>query len=42
MTGPMPGPDGNEIAPTGRSFDVDVFTVAKWNDGQIVEGKPHV
>ena len=37
MTGPMKGPDGNEIPPTGKSFEVDFFTVAKWDDGQIVE-----
>ena len=37
MTGPMEGPDGTEIPPTGKSFDVDFYTVAKWQDGQIVE-----
>jgi predicted ester cyclase len=38
MTGPMKGADGKDIPPTGKSFDVDFCTVAKWNeDGQIVE-----
>jgi hypothetical protein len=37
MTGPMMGTDGNEIAPTGKSFEVDFYTVAKWDGGQIVE-----
>jgi predicted ester cyclase len=37
MTGPMEAPDGSEIPPTGRSFDVDFYTIALWNDGQIVE-----
>jgi SnoaL-like polyketide cyclase len=37
MIGPMQGPDGNEIPPTGKSFAVDFFTVAKWDNDQIVE-----
>jgi len=37
MTGPMKGPDGKEIPPTGKSFDVDFCTVARWDNGQIVE-----
>ena len=37
MTGPMKGPDGNDIAPTGKSFEVDFCTVAQWDNGQIVE-----
>jgi predicted ester cyclase len=37
MTGPMQGPDGREIPPTGKSFEVDFCTVAKWDDEQIVE-----
>ena len=38
MTGPMKGPDGKDIPPTGKSFDVDFCTVAKWDEnGQIVE-----
>ena len=36
MTGPMQGPDG-EIPPTGKSFEVDFCTVARWDNGQIVE-----
>ena len=37
MKGPMKGPDGKEIPPTGKSFEVDFYTVALWDDGQIVE-----
>jgi ketosteroid isomerase-like protein len=33
----MRGPDGKEIPPTGKSFEVDFCTVAQWHDGQIVE-----
>jgi predicted ester cyclase len=37
MTGPMIGPDGKEIAPTGKSFDVDFCTVGHWKNGQMTE-----
>ena len=37
MTGPMRGPDGKDIPPTGKKFDVEFFTVARWEDGQIAE-----
>lgn len=37
MTGPMKGPDGREIPPTGKSFEVDFCTVARWDNGQIIE-----
>ena len=37
MTGPMKGPGGEEIPPTGKSFEVDFCTVALWDEGQIVE-----
>lgn len=37
MAGPMKTADGKEIPPTGKSFDLDFYTVALWNDGQIVE-----
>ena len=37
MTGSMKGPDGEEIAPTGKSFEVDFCTVARWENGEIVE-----
>ncbi len=37
MRGPMQGPDGKEIPPTGKSFEVDFCTVARWDNGQIVE-----
>ena len=36
--GPMKGPDGKEIPPTGQSFEVDFCTVARWDqNGQIIE-----
>ena len=37
MTGPMRGPDGKDIPPTGKKFDVEFYTVARWEDGQIAE-----
>lgn len=37
MKGAMVLPDGTNIEPTGKSFEVDFCTVAKWHDGQIVE-----
>jgi hypothetical protein len=37
MKGPMKGPDGKEIAPTGKSFAVDFCTVARWDNDAIVE-----
>jgi ketosteroid isomerase-like protein len=37
MKGPMLGPDGKEIPATGRSFEVDFCTVARWENGEIVE-----
>jgi ketosteroid isomerase-like protein len=38
MTCAMKGADGKEIPPTGKSFDVDFCTVAKWDEnGQIIE-----
>jgi len=37
MKGPMTGPDGKSIPPTNKSFDVDFCTVARWDNGQIVE-----
>jgi hypothetical protein len=37
MKGPMKVADGTEIPPTGKSFDIDFYTVARWDDGQIVE-----
>lgn len=37
FTGPMKGPDGSDIPPTGKSFEVDFCTVAHWDNDQIVE-----
>ena len=37
MEGPMLGLGGKEISPTGKSFEVDFCTVARWDNGEIVE-----
>ena len=37
MNGPMIGPGGTEIPPTRKSFEVDFCTVARWDNGEIVE-----
>jgi SnoaL-like polyketide cyclase len=37
MTGPMKGSDDKDIPPTGKSFEVDFCTVARWDNEQIVE-----
>ncbi len=38
MKGPMKGPGGKVIPPTGKGFHIEFCTVATWNDkGQIVE-----
>jgi ketosteroid isomerase-like protein len=37
MTGPLKSWNGPEIPPTGKSFEVDFYTVAQWHEGQIVE-----
>ena len=38
MTGPMKGPDGKEIPPTGKRFDVEFCTVAHWDEnGKVIE-----
>jgi hypothetical protein len=37
MTGPMNAPDGSIIQPTGKSFELDFYTVAQWDNEQIVE-----
>jgi len=37
MKGSMKGPDGKDIPPTNKPFDVDFCTVARWDEGQIVE-----
>jgi ketosteroid isomerase-like protein len=37
MTGAMVLADGTEIPPTGKPFEVDFCTVARWDNGQIVE-----
>ncbi|WP_447987178.1 ester cyclase [Nitrospira sp. Nam74] len=39
MKGPMKGPDGREIPPTNKCFEVEFCTVARWKDGEIVEEK---
>ncbi len=37
MVGPMKGPDGKEIPATGKSFELNFCTIARWENGQIVE-----
>ena len=37
MNGPMKGPDGAEIPPTHKPFELDFYTIARWADGEIVE-----
>jgi hypothetical protein len=37
MKGPMKGAGGKEIPPTGKSFAVDFCTVARWENGEIVD-----
>ena len=38
FTGPFRQPAGSEIPPTGKTFDVQFCTVARWGeDGQIIE-----
>lgn len=37
FTGEMTGPDGKVVPPTGRSFEVPFTTVARWQQGRIVE-----
>jgi hypothetical protein len=37
MGGPMKQPDGTEIPPTHRPFEIDFYTIARWADGEIAE-----
>jgi len=37
FTGKMIGPDGKVVPPTGKSFEVDYTTVARWQQGRMVE-----
>ena len=37
FTAPLKQPDGSYVEPTGKSFDVQFSTVAKWHDGRVVE-----
>ncbi len=37
MKGPMKMPDGKEVPPTGKSFDIEFYTIARWDNEQIVE-----
>ena len=39
MVGPMKMPDGRVVPPTGKTFDLEFCTVARWKDGEIVEEK---
>ncbi|HEY7066097.1 MAG TPA: ester cyclase [Chloroflexota bacterium] len=37
MKGPMKGADGKMIPPTNKSFKLEFCTIAKWENGKIVE-----
>jgi len=37
FTEPMILPDGTVIEPTGKKFKYTMITIAKWQDGQIIE-----
>ncbi len=37
FTGEMITPDGHVIAPTGKSFDLDFATTARWHEDVMVE-----
>ena len=37
FTGQMTLPDGNMIAPTGRAFDLDIATTARWDGDLLIE-----
>jgi hypothetical protein len=37
FTGEMGLPDGNVIAPTGKAFDLDFATTAKWDGDMMIE-----
>jgi hypothetical protein len=37
MTGPLKQWGGEEIPPTNKPFEVEFYTLALWDDGQIVE-----
>ena len=37
MKGPMMTGDGKTIPPTGKAFEIDFCTIARWDNGQIVE-----
>ena len=37
MKGPMKGPDGKMIPPTNKRFRLEFCTVARWENGEIVE-----
>lgn len=37
FTGSMTSPDGRVIAPTGRVFDLDFATTARWEGDQLIE-----
>lgn len=37
MKGPLVMAGGKSLEPTGKRFEVDFCTVARWHEGQIVE-----
>ena len=37
MIGPWTAPDGKVHPPTGKTFELEFCTVARWKNGEIVE-----
>lgn len=37
FTRPMPGPDGENIEPTGKAFRLPMCTIGRWENGVMVE-----
>ncbi|PUB27658.1 SnoaL-like polyketide cyclase [Promicromonospora sp. AC04] len=37
FTGEMTAPDGTVVPPTGKGFDIQFTTIARWRDGKIAE-----
>ncbi len=37
FTGEMTTPDGTKVAPTGKAFDLDFATTAKWDGNLLIE-----
>lgn len=37
MKGPIKGPEGETVPPTGKQFELEFCTVAHWKNGEITE-----